>query len=205
MGCNDMSATDLINSADEAVLADILYLYGEERASRRIARAIVAQRKTAPITTTAGLSSLIEAQLPRAKPGASHPATRSFQAIRIAVNDEFGELVNGLDAAQRLLGEGGFLAVVSFHSLEDRIIKRYLQVQSGQSGRGNRHMPDHVEEAPVFEVASRKGVAADAAELAQNPRARSARLRMARRTGAAPCSVDPTRLGRPDVNWGRHA
>ena len=122
MGQEGGSAADLVNSADEGELADILYHYGEERASRRIARAIVAARAEAPIATTTALVRVIESCLPRQRPGQSHPATRSFQALRIAVNDEFGELVAGLEAAERALRPGGALAVVSFHSLEDRVV-----------------------------------------------------------------------------------
>ncbi|MFN3292027.1 MAG: 16S rRNA (cytosine(1402)-N(4))-methyltransferase RsmH, partial [Gemmobacter sp.] len=119
MGDSGESAADLVNEADETLLADILFHYGEERAARRIARAIVAERARAPIATTARLAEIVAACLPRPKPGQSHPATRSFQALRIAVNTEFEELVAGLSAAERALRPGGLLAVVSFHSLED--------------------------------------------------------------------------------------
>ena len=133
------TAADIVNEASEADLADILFHYGEERASRRIAKAIVNARAEAPITRTRQLAQIIEGCLPRPKPGQSHPATRSFQALRIAVNDEFGELVSGLEAAERALKPGGRLAVVSFHSLEDRVVKRFLQSRSGGGGRGRRH------------------------------------------------------------------
>ena len=126
MGAHGTSAADLVNTAPEALLADILHHLGEERAARRIARAIVAARAEAPIATTGRLASVIEGCLPRPKPGQSHPATRSFQALRIAVNDELGALVEGLQAAERALRPGGLLAVVSFHSLEDRIVKRFM-------------------------------------------------------------------------------
>ena len=145
MGQDGPSAADLIASVEEGQLADILYLYGEERASRRIARTIVARRKEAPITTTRGLATIIEGCLPRPKPGHSHPATRSFQAIRIAVNDEFGELVQGLEAAERVLKPGGLLAVVTFHSLEDRVVKRFFQARSDRGGGGNRYAPAQAE------------------------------------------------------------
>ena len=128
------SAADLVSDASEADLADILYLYGEERASRRIARAIVKARGEGRITTTLQLADIVEKCLPRAKPGQAHPATRSFQAIRIAVNDEYGELLGGLEAAERALKPGGQLAVVTFHSIEDRMVKRFLQARSGKRG-----------------------------------------------------------------------
>jgi len=193
------SAADLVNTAEEAVLADILYLYGEERASRRIARAIVRERETAPIETTLRLAGIVEKCLPRSKPGQAHPATRSFQAIRIAVNDEYGELMRGMEAAERALAPGGALAVVTFHSIEDRMVKRFLQARSGGGGGGSRHAPE-IAAAPVqFTLASRKAISADEAELAVNPRARSALLRVARRTDAAPGTSDPKALGMPQL------
>ena len=139
------SAADLVNGASESHLADILYHYGEERASRRIARAIVAGRVVAPYATTLQLARTVEKCLPRPKPGQSHPATRSFQAIRIAVNAEFSALVQGLQAAERALRAGGKLAVVTFHSLEDRIVKRFLQQRSGTEANANRYAPEKSE------------------------------------------------------------
>ncbi|MGR3659595.1 MAG: 16S rRNA (cytosine(1402)-N(4))-methyltransferase RsmH [Paracoccaceae bacterium] len=193
------SAADLINSVGEAELADILYLYGEERASRRIARAIIAKRDEVPIVTTAQLADIIKKCLPRSKPGQSHPATRSFQAIRIAVNDEFGELVAGLEAAERALKPGGQLAVVSFHSIEDRIVKRFLQARASTGGGGSRYAPEIADAVPGFARLS-KAIAADAEELAVNPRARSARLRVAKRTDAPARDVDRSGLGLPGFN-----
>ncbi len=190
------TAADIVNGASEEELADILFHYGEERASRRIARAIVKARADAPITRTRQLAQIIEGCLPRPKPGQSHPATRSFQALRIAVNDEFGELVSGLEAAERALKPGGRLAVVSFHSLEDRVVKRFLQNRSGGGGRGSRHGPEVEREAPRFETVG-KSIEADEAELARNPRARSARLRVARRTDAPAGPADRSALGLP--------
>jgi len=175
------TAADLVNGAPEAELADILYHYGEEHASRRIARAIVAAR---PLTTTLQLAQVVAACLPRPKPGQSHPATRSFQAIRIAVNDEFGQLEQGLAAAERALAPGGLLAVVSFHSLEDRVIKRFFQLRSGGEGPGSRHAPTRAAPPAAFSLVTRRAIAPDALELAQNPRARSAKLRIGRRTDA---------------------
>ena len=135
MSQDGTSAAELVADASETMLADILYHYGEERAARSIARAIVKTRQDGPIMTTGALVRIIEAVLPRPKPGHSHPATRTFQALRIAVNDEFGQLVAGLEAAERALGPGGWLAVVSFHSLEDRVVKRFFQQRSGKGGQ----------------------------------------------------------------------
>lgn len=196
MSGQGVSAADLVAEASEAELADILYHYGEERASRRIARAIVAARTETPITRTSELVAIVEGCLPRPKPGQSHPATRTFQALRIAVNDEFGQLVEGLEAAERVLVPGGVLAVVSFHSLEDRVVKRFIQQRSGGSGRANRYAPEQAEEAPRFGLMG-KAIAPDAAELAANPRARSARLRIARRTDAPAGPADRSALGLP--------
>jgi 16S rRNA (cytosine1402-N4)-methyltransferase len=192
-----LSAADLVNRLPEAALADILFQYGEERASRRIARAIVAARKARPFTTTLELAAVIERQLPRPKPGQPHAATRSFQALRIAVNDELGELVRGLAAAEAALAPGGWLAVVTFHSLEDRIVKRFLQLRSGAAPRESRHAPEAAPQAPRFALATRKAVVADEGELAANPRARSAKLRVARRLDAPAGKVDPRALGVP--------
>ncbi len=191
------SASDIVNRADEGDLADILYHYGEERASRRIARAIVRARSEAPVESTAHLASLISACLPRAKPGQSHPATRSFQALRIAVNSEFQALVDGLEAAERALAPGGKLAVVSFHSLEDRVVKRFLTARAGQGGRANRFAPETPQDSPRFRLIEKRGIAADDAEVARNPRARSARLRLAERLDTPAGPVDRRALGLP--------
>ena len=188
------TAAELVNTATEAEIADILYHYGEERASRRIARAIVAGR---PFARTLELAAVIERCLPRAKPGQSHPATRSFQAIRIAVNDEFGQLVKGLEAAERVLKPGGKLAVVSFHSLEDRIVKRFFQQRSGSEGQGSRHAPARATRAPAFTLLTRRAIGPDDDELASNPRARSALLRVGIRTDAPAESADRAALGLP--------
>ena len=191
------SAADIVNGASEAVLADILYRYGEERASRRIASAIVKARDVVPIVTTAQLADIVSGCLPPRKPGQSHPATRSFQAIRIAVNDEFGELVSGLQAAERILKPGGWLAVVSFHSLEDRVVKRFFQDGAGHGGGGSRHAPAMPDRTPRW-IARNKGITADDSELARNPRARSATLRIGRRTEAPSVEVDRRVLGAPE-------
>ena len=192
------SAADIVQDSTEAELADILYHYGEERAARRIARAIVAKRAEVPVVTTAQLAEIVSQCLPRAKPGQSHPATRSFQAIRIAVNDEYGQLVDGLEAAERALAPGGVLAVVSFHSVEDRIVKRFLAARSDTGGGGSRHAPARAKRDPGFELVG-KAVGPDDRELAENPRSRSARLRVARRTSAAAQPVDRKTLGFPQI------
>lgn len=197
MSQDGVSAADLVNTASEGELADILFHYGEERASRRIARAIVRARDTAPITRTLELSGIVSACLPRPKPGQSHPATRSFQALRIAVNTEFHELIDALEAAERALKPGGLLVVVSFHSLEDRIVKRFMQLRAGRAGQGSRHAPQIAPEPERFDLITRRAIAADDAECAANPRARSALLRIARRTGAAAGPVDRSSVGLP--------
>ena len=199
MGQEGRSAADIVNETDETDLADILYTYGEERASRRIARKIVEQREREPITTTLRLAKLIEGCLHRSKQGQSHPATRSFQAIRIAVNDEYGQLAEGLEAAERALKPGGYLAVVTFHSVEDRMVKRFLQQRGGGMGNANRYSPVLETEKPAFEIVTKKAKAADNGEVAQNPRSRSAKLRVARRTEAPSGPVDRSKLGMPQL------
>lgn len=197
MSQSGTSAADIVNTADEKTLADILFHYGEERASRRVARTIINKRKIAPITTTLQLAEIISACLPRPKPGQVHPATRSFQALRIAVNDELRQLVDGLSAAERALKPGGILAVVTFHSLEDRIVKRFLQARSGDGPKGNRFAPELEIDEPRFERMTKKAVTASDSEMAGNPRARSAKLRMARRLSAPAGEVDAIDIGLP--------
>ncbi|PWK60525.1 16S rRNA (cytosine(1402)-N(4))-methyltransferase RsmH [Roseicyclus mahoneyensis] len=199
MGQSGPSAEDLVNDAPEEVIADVLYHYGEERAARRIAKSIVTARAQARITTTLRLAGIVEGCLPRKKPGQSHPATRSFQAIRIAVNDEFRQLAEGLDAAERALRPGGKLAVVTFHSLEDRVVKRYMADRSSTGGGGSRHAPEPGARVPTFDLTPKKAIAPDEAELAVNPRARSARLRVATRTTAPASPVDRAQLGLPQL------
>ena len=199
MGQAGLSAADLVNDAPEALLADILYVYGEERAARRIARAIVADRARARIDTTLHLARIVEGCLPRKKPGQSHPATRSFQALRIAVNDELGQLAQGLMAAERALKPGGKLAVVTFHSTEDRIVKRFLADRASAGGGGSRHAAPADARVPAFDLTPKKAIAPDDTEIAQNPRARSAKLRLATRTEAPAAPVTPEVLGLPQL------
>ncbi|OSZ72597.1 16S rRNA (cytosine(1402)-N(4))-methyltransferase [Sphingomonas sp. IBVSS1] len=180
MAQEGMSAADFINSASETEIADVLYHLGDERASRRIARAIVADR---PFSRTSELAGLIRRVLGRGEPG-KDPATRSFQALRIHVNDELGQLDAGLAAAERLLKPGGRLAVVSFHSAEDRRVKAFLRDRSGSAPAASRHQPYAARgPAPSFEKPA-KAVRPSDAEIARNPRARSATLRSAVRTAA---------------------
>lgn len=177
------NAADFVNDADEGEIADVLYTFGEEHQSRRVARAIVAAR---PLTRTGELATVVRRALGHKPHDKKDPATRTFQAIRIHVNRELGELEDGLAAAERVLAPGGRLAVVTFHSLEDRLVKRFLRERSGSTPGGSRHLPQRVAaNDPTFEAVG-KPIRADEAELARNPRARSATLRTARRTTAAP-------------------
>ena len=177
------SAADFVNEAGEAEIADVLFRYGEERQSRRVARAIVAAR---PLATTGELARVVRKALGYHPGAPKDPATRSFQAIRIHVNGELDELIAGLGAAERVLAPGGRLAVVTFHSLEDRIVKQFLREASGSQAGGSRHLPRApAASAATFEKVA-KPVQPSAAEQARNPRARSATLRAATRTAAPP-------------------
>lgn len=179
------SAADIVNTWDHGPLAHILKLYGEERQSGRIATAILRRRTSAPFTRTLDLAEVVEKALGGRRGAPTHPATRTFQALRIAVNDELGELTAGLEAAEATLSPGGRLAVVTFHSLEDRIVKAFLTERSGNAPGGSRHAPVAVEtRKPSFTLAFKGAREAGEAELAANPRARSARLRAAVRTEA---------------------
>ena len=185
------SAADIVNEASEEEIADILYHYGEERASRRIARAIVHDRTATPFTTTKQLADLIGRIIP-ARPQDIHPATRSFQGLRIAVNDELGELVKALAGAEELLAAGGHLAVVSFHSLEDRIVKQFFALRSNRGRATSRLLPGEPVPPPsTFTLDGKQPVSAGADETKQNPRARSARLRAGIRTDVPALGIDP--------------
>ncbi len=187
MSQKGVSAADIVNHIEEKLLAQILFLYGEERRARAIARAIVERRKTSPITTTSELSALIETVMgSRVKKAQKiHPATRSFQALRIYVNDELGELLQGLLSAEKILRPEGMLAVVSFHSLEDRIAKRFLSKRLGRSPQPSRHLPPSEAVPPSFHSPYKKAIKPSDKEIESNPRARSARLRLAWRSEAA--------------------
>jgi 16S rRNA (cytosine1402-N4)-methyltransferase len=184
MGTDGPSAADVVAQASERDLADIIFQLGEERHSRGVARAIVAARKQAPIVTTKALADIV-GRVVRAKPNQIHPATRTFQALRIFVNEELAELVAALAAAERILKAGGRLVVVTFHSLEDRIVKTFLAERSRSIGV-SRHLPDVEAPAPTFRLLTKRPVAPDEVEIAGNPRARSAKLRAGERSEAPP-------------------
>jgi 16S rRNA (cytosine1402-N4)-methyltransferase len=195
MGNDGPTAADVIAKASEADLASIIYIFGEERHSRAVARAIVAARKQAPITTTRALADIV-AKVVRSKPGEIHPATRTFQALRIFVNEELDELHLALSAAERVLKPGGRLTVVSFHSLEDRIVKNFM-VERSKAGGGSRHLPEIAQAPPSFHILTKRPVTPEDDEITANPRARSAKLRAAERTeapahGAAALPAWPT-------------
>ena len=185
MAAEGPTAADLVNTLEPVELARILYVYGEEHASRRIASFIVKRRAERPFTRTLDLAGVIERALGGRKGAKTHPATRSFQGLRIAVNEELAELEAGLAAAERVLKPGGRLAVVAFHSLEDRIVKNFLAERAGRTPGGSRHAPPVEPGAPAsFQLISTKAIAPGEAELAVNPRARSSKLRAAIRTEA---------------------
>ncbi|MZR32492.1 16S rRNA (cytosine(1402)-N(4))-methyltransferase RsmH [Sneathiella litorea] len=179
------TAAEIVNEESEAELARIIFVYGEERRSRAIARAVAERRELAPFKSTVELAEVV-ASVVRPTGKGIHPATRTFQALRIVVNDELGQLVKGLAASERLLTPGGRLAVVSFHSLEDRRVKNFLSARSEGRARPSRHVPVSDEgPAPTFKLIKRGTIKARPDELAVNPRSRSARLRGAIRTNAS--------------------
>lgn len=195
MGGSGPTAADIVNDTDEGPLADLIYRYGEERRSRAVARAIVKARQAAPIERTLQLAEIVARVVRNA--GKLHPATRTFQALRIYVNDELTQLSDGLGAAERLLSPEGRLAVVSFHSLEDRTVKRFLDARSGVADRGSRHLPPNAVDPrpPTFRLPSRRARKPGDVEVRRNPRARSARLRVAVRTDAPAWSDVPASTG----------
>lgn len=182
MSVSGPSAADAVNGLELRELTAIFRVYGEERQARRAAQAIVRAREDAPITSTLQLAGIV-AKAVGGKPGRIHPATRAFQGLRIYVNDELGELVRGLSAAEHSLKPAGRLVVVTFHSLEDRIVKNFFRERAGLVAGGSRHQPEVIAtRKPSFSVISKKAVAAGEDEASENPRARSAKLRAAVRT-----------------------
>ena len=196
------SAADAVNSLAERDLAQVISVFGEERRARAIARAIVAARKQCAIARTGELADIVARVLGRRHDEKKHPATRTFQALRLYVNGELDELVRGLFAAERLLRKGGRLVVVTFHSLEDRIVKRFLASRSGKAARPSRHAPVSAaaERAPSFALLTRRAITPDADEIKRNPRARSARLRAGERMAAPPFPAEIKGLGAPKLS-----
>lgn len=189
-----ISAADFVNTADLLELTRVIKRLGEEPRARRIARAIVDRRAETPFERTSELAAAIVAAVGRRPDERTHPATRAFQAIRMHVNDELGEIARGLAAAERTLKPGGRLAVVTFHSLEDRIVKRFLNLRAGRVANASRHEPAALAEErrpPSFRLLGRKPTAPSAEEVARNPRARSAKLRAAERLDAPAFPVEP--------------
>ena len=178
------SAANVLNHAEADLLSDIIAVYGEEKRARAIAKAIIAKRETAPLARTSDLVDVVCSVLGGPRFGKAHPATRTFQALRIYLNDELGELLRGLQAAEKMLKPGGRLAIVTFHSLEDRMVKKFLAPRTGRAGRPSRHQPDIAMPEPSFTEPPMRSLKARADEVEANPRARSARLRVAIRTDA---------------------
>jgi 16S rRNA (cytosine1402-N4)-methyltransferase len=204
MGKEGPSASDIVNELSAGELAEIIGKLGEEGRSRAIAKAIVARRAEAPIETTKELSDIVARVLGRKRDEAKHPATRTFQALRLYLNDELDELARGLSAAERLLKAGGRLVVVTFHSLEDRIAKRFFASRSTPAPRGSRHLPETSDAAfaPSFRLLNRHPIEPNQSEIRRNPRARSARLRAAERTAAPAHGPDLVALGVPQISFG---
>ena len=184
MSQDGLSAADLLNEGAPELLSDIIAVYGEERRARAIAKAIIARRASKPMARTGDLVDAVCSVLGTPRFGKAHPATRTFQALRIYLNDELGELMRGLQAAEQVLKPGGRLAVVTFHSLEDRMVKQFLAPRTGRLGRPSRHFPDVDMARPSFTDVAKRHIKAGEAEINANPRARSARLRVALRTDA---------------------
>ncbi len=190
-------ASDIVAKAEAADLAAIFRTYGEEKRAGQLARAIVKARDAEPIETTGRLAAVIEAATPAPARGRIHPATRAFQGLRIFVNDEIGQLIAGLRAAERLLRPAGRLVAVTFHSLEDRIVKRFLAGGEAARSGASRHLPPAQAAAPSFSLRHGKAIAASDEEASENPRARSAKLRAGERTDAPPSTLDDAALGAP--------
>ena len=186
MGSSELTAAEVINTYDEKALADIFFTYGEERQSRKIAHRIVQRRTEKEFQTTQELANLIREAIPFQKKG-HDPATRTFQALRIYVNDELGELTKALEASERLLKPEGRLVIVAFHSLEDRAVKQFIKEKSNPSVQGSRHLPltRKEQEKPTFDLLYKKAIVPQEDEVRLNPRSRSAKLRAARRTSVA--------------------
>jgi 16S rRNA (cytosine1402-N4)-methyltransferase len=201
MGKEGPSASDVVNDFSEQELAEIIAVFGEERRARAIAKAIVKRRSEQPILRTDELAGLVAGVLGRKRDELKHPATRTFQALRLYVNDELAELARGLSAAELLLKAGGRLVVVTFHSLEDRIAKRFLASRSLEAPKGSRHLPEQKSTAgaPSFHLVNRRPLIPSEGETRSNPRARSAHLRAAVRTGAPAHALDLAALGVPDI------
>ena len=199
MSSTGRSAADIVNSEPEERIAEILLQFGQERKALRIARGIAEHRRRSPISTTGQLASVITRCLPPPSNVRIHPATRCFQALRIAVNDELGQLVRGLNAAERMLRAGGRIAAISFHSLEDRIVKRFLD--GGASAGASRYRPDAGVPRPRFKAIAGGRLYPGADEIAANPRSRSAKLRAAARTTEPAIRLDPEALGLPVLSW----
>lgn len=200
------SAADAVNRLSEPALAELIYRYGEDDHSRRIARALVQARAAKPITRTLELAKLVEDAVGGRKGARTHPATKTFQALRMLVNDELGEIARGLSAAEQALAPGGRLVVVSFHSLEDRLVKNFLTERADARGRGSRFAPDlPPERAPSFTLERRRATAPSDEEIAANPRARSASLRWAVRTEAPPWGAfdAPALAPRAEAEWAK--
>jgi 16S rRNA (cytosine1402-N4)-methyltransferase len=202
MGEGGPAASEIVNALPESELAEIIGKLGEERRARAIAKAIVARRAEKPITTTGELADIVTRVLGRKRDETKHPATRTFQGLRLYLNDELDELAHGLTAAERLLQARGRLAVVTFHSLEDRIAKRFFLSRSAPPPRGSRHLPEAKGEilAPSFRLLNRRPLEPNQAEIRRNPRARSARLRAAERTEAPAHPLDLAALGVPRLS-----
>jgi 16S rRNA (cytosine1402-N4)-methyltransferase len=197
MGGDGPTAADIVNGMERGALARVIAVLGEEKKARLVAAAIDRARSAGPIATTAELAEIVAKAIGRGGADRIHPATRTFQALRIFVNRELDELAEALAASERVLASGGRLVVVSFHSLEDRIVKRFLADRSADRPTGSRHQPEAVVPPPTFELLVKGAVEPGEAEIERNPRARSARLRAARRTGAAPRALDAEALGVP--------